>query len=272
LPLAAGTSRYVALGDSFSAGSGVAPYRDGARCQRSTLAYPDLLGRDLDGATVEVRACPDARLADLADQLAAAPLGDDVGLVTLTIGGNDANFGSVLWHCATSRHCLDEPYTSDDGTHWESLAAWADAFLAGFPTDLTAMLAELQAAAPHARVLVVGYPHLFPTDRDSSWRCRALFNDLTPLGFGHDEVVGVGALGDRLNAALHAAATAAGVEFVDPIPAWGGHEACGAAGEWLSSHVVDLDVPPSVHDGAFHPTAEGQRQYASLIAQHLRTG
>src|SRR3954447_24676710 len=57
------TSRYVALGDSYSAGEGVEPYEprsgdypEGDDCHRSLLAYPRLLTFD-HGVEVTFRAC-----------------------------------------------------------------------------------------------------------------------------------------------------------------------------------------------------------------------
>ena len=98
-PAQAAPLSYVALGDSYSSGVGTRAYiADGTSCQRSVYAYPSLLAA-ADGDSLTFRACSGATTTDVArTQLSA--LSRKTGLVTITVGGNDAGFVSVLTTCA----------------------------------------------------------------------------------------------------------------------------------------------------------------------------
>ena len=95
---AAGTG-YVALGDSYSSGTGTRSYlADGTSCQRSVYAYPSLDAAAL-GLSLTFRACSGATVADVsATQLSA--LTSSTAYVTISVGGNDAGFADVLTTCA----------------------------------------------------------------------------------------------------------------------------------------------------------------------------
>ena len=75
---AAGTS-YVALGDSYSSGTGTRTYiSDGTSCQRSVYAYPSL-DRGAQGPTLNFRACSGATVADVTNtQLSALDARDGI--------------------------------------------------------------------------------------------------------------------------------------------------------------------------------------------------
>ena len=83
---AAAAESYVALGDSYSSGTGTKDYLDdGTTCQRSALAYPSLIAAagDLD---LDLRACSGATTADvIATQLDA--LGSSTDRVSISVGG-----------------------------------------------------------------------------------------------------------------------------------------------------------------------------------------
>lgn len=78
--------------------------------------------------------------------------------VTITIGGNDAGFAEVLRLCALNS-CTDPSYRPyDDRPFTEWLAAEIDSL----EPVLLETFRELDSAAANARVLVAGYPQLFP--------------------------------------------------------------------------------------------------------------
>lgn len=95
---AAGPS-YVALGDSYSSGTGTRTYlADGTSCQRSVYAYPSLIAAST-GYALTFRACSGATTSDVAaTQLSA--LSSTTAYVTISVGGNDAGFADVLTTCA----------------------------------------------------------------------------------------------------------------------------------------------------------------------------
>ncbi|MDE3044922.1 MAG: hypothetical protein KGJ10_08900 [Acidobacteriota bacterium] len=115
-PIARGATplSYVALGDSYASGEGLAPFvaTTPATCDRSTQSYPYLLatslGLDVAGTTFHDVTCAGALLANLATsvdgapaQLGAVTAGTD--LVTLNAGGNDASFTKLAASCVQAR-------------------------------------------------------------------------------------------------------------------------------------------------------------------------
>lgn len=129
---------YVALGDSFSAGEGVLPYREDTNqlgtnmCHRSTSNYASVLAPQLPslkGAANEDVTCSGGTVATMVfgdprngqpSQLDA--LNESTTLVTLTAGGNDARFAQILKACVAggpapgSLACLDKPIPGDPET------------------------------------------------------------------------------------------------------------------------------------------------------------
>lgn len=103
---AAGT-RYVSLGSSFAAGSGIGPLQPGSppRCQRNTNNYASLVARRLNLVRTDV-SCGGATTAHVLGPWSELPaqmdaVGPDTGLVTIVIGGNDLNYvgGLMMASC-----------------------------------------------------------------------------------------------------------------------------------------------------------------------------
>jgi lysophospholipase L1-like esterase len=100
---------YVAIGDSFTAGPGLADLRDGtAFCLRSDHNWPSLLARGLDPESFVDVSCAGASTHDVLHNGTgpggALPQIDavkpDADLVTVGIGGNDGNrFASLISAC-----------------------------------------------------------------------------------------------------------------------------------------------------------------------------
>src|SRR5262245_39089615 len=99
LPARAAGGAYTALGDSYSSGVGSRSYySDSGACYRSPLAYPVRTAARL-GATLTLAACSGARVADVQNnQLGSLNAGTTH--VTVSVGGNDAGFVSVITQCA----------------------------------------------------------------------------------------------------------------------------------------------------------------------------
>lgn len=248
-------TRYVALGDSFSAGAGLAPYDD-AGCGRSPRAYPRLV-RFTGPADVEVFACEAARVADVAAQAGAARWGQDVGLVTLTVGGNDVGFVDFFAACGLRLACFDQPYGG-----FSTLAAWSDARREALGPALSALLVDLRARAPQARVALLGYPQLLPAQLGPGPGCQVL-----DRAFDAGERAALRDATEALNATLAGAAAAAGAVFVPVADEFAGQEACGAGEPWLRfGGLRDLVEAP---EGVLHPSDAGQAAYAQALATAL---
>jgi len=221
---------YVALGDSYSSGLGAGDYLSSSgSCDRSADAYPEQWVAANSPATFTSVACSGATTADvLASQVSA--LSASTTLVSITIGGNDAGFSSVMETCvfASTSTCVNAVKN-------------AETFVAGqLPARLDSTLQTIAADAPNAKVVVLGYPDLYDLSRSGS--C---------IGLSTQDRVALNQGADDLDNALQAAAQANQDTFADVRGQFAGHEICDS-GSWL--HSVDIFAISS----SYHPTAAGQ--------------
>ena len=89
--------KYVALGDSYSSGTGTRTFYE-SKCQRSVYAYPSLVAAS-KGYSLNFRACSGAKVADVTS-LQLSALSASTAYVTISVGGNDAGFADVMTTCA----------------------------------------------------------------------------------------------------------------------------------------------------------------------------
>lgn len=247
------TLDYVALGDSYSAGSGVLPVDPtNLLCLRSTANYPHVIA-DATGARLKDVTCGAAQTADfsqaqypgVAPQLDALGTGTD--LVTLTIGGNDnSTFINAITACGTAgvlsggkgSPCKDKHGTSfDDAIEANTYPALKDA------------LRDVRDRAPHARVAALGYPWITPAAADPSCFLKL------PLAAG--DVPYLRAIQAHLNDAVRRAAEETGATYVDFSEVSDGHDACEAPGtRWIEPLLFGHSLVP------VHPNALGERRMA----------
>ncbi|MBX6390095.1 MAG: SGNH/GDSL hydrolase family protein [Frankia sp.] len=249
---ATGPVSLVALGDSYSSGEGNPPYDgDAPSCDRGAGAWPRLLANDLGaGSSVRVLACSGATTAALTNSFngqppqldALAALGGSPSIVTVTIGGNDAGFGPTIASCVIWR-CF---WTGSDNRAREFVKNQ-------LPAVLETSYTRIKEAAPNARVLVVGYPEIIPSQSRNT--CGWLDNT---------ERRQLDRLNSELNRVARRAADEAGVEFVSLDDALDGHELC-TADPWV--HPVSL-VGAGLQASA-HPNAAGQAAIADAVREYL---
>jgi lysophospholipase L1-like esterase len=240
-PAQAAPPSYVALGDSYSSGVGTRSYlNDGSSCQRSVYAYPSLIAA-AKGYALNFRACSGATVADVTNsQLSALSAAN--AYVTISVGGNDAGFASVLTTCAQPSW-LSNCTGAVDG---------AQRYIAGtLPGSLRTLYASIRAKAPNARVVVVGYPRIF-----NGTDCNLL------TWFSGSEMTRLNQTADQLDSAIAAAASSAGFGFVNPVSAFVGHAVCDRT-EWING----LSSPTTE---SFHPNRSGQASgYTPLVSPAL---
>ena len=105
---------YVALGDSYSSGTGTRDYSLNSGCQRGPYAYPYLIKQHRPNTTLNFVACSGAKTGDvLANQVSA--VNSSTNIVTITIGGNDAGFSDVITECAKPSWAVQLRRPRDDG-------------------------------------------------------------------------------------------------------------------------------------------------------------
>ena len=147
---AAGPS-YVALGDSYASGVGTRSYiSDGTSCQRSTYAYPYLVAQQ-KGYTLNFKACSGATTSTVTSSQLSAVV-STTKYVTISVGGNDAGFSSVLTECA------QPGWLSNCGGAINGAQSFINNTL---PGRLNTLYASIKSRAPGAVVVVTGYPRIF---------------------------------------------------------------------------------------------------------------
>jgi lysophospholipase L1-like esterase len=234
---------YVALGDSYSSGVGTRTYlSDGTSCQRSVYAFPSLITA-AKGYTLNFRACSGAKVSDVTNTQLGA-LSSGTAYVTISVGGNDAGFTSVITTCA------QPGWLSNCG----GAVSKANGYITNtLPGSLSTLYSSIRAKAPNAKVVVVGYPRLFNGED-----CNAL------TWFSPSEESSLNATADLLNSKLAAAATARGFAFANPTSAFIGHAVCGDP-EWLNG----LSNPISE---SYHPNRTGHASGYTPLVGPLLTG
>ncbi|OLT21800.1 hypothetical protein BJF81_14730 [Ornithinimicrobium sp. CNJ-824] len=238
-PTQAADEHYVALGDSFSAGTGTRAAVD--ECYRSPYGYPALLASSQQ-LTLDYQACSGATTADVhANQLGT--LTDATAYVTMTIGGNDVGFADVITECALPgwlSNCYGEIDRSRTILNGE------------LPGRLDALYGDIRSRASQATVVVAGYPYLF-NGEDCNLATFFSSGEMRELNAGAAE----------LDTLIEAKATGAGFTYVDVRDDFLGHAVCDDP-EWingLSNPIVE----------SYHPNRLGNEGYAVALAPALVT-
>lgn len=222
-------SPYVALGDSYTAVSGI-DAEVGDACLRSTTAYPNLVAEELGIADVTMAACGGATTANLSTtqyplnrgrnepQLDA--LDESTKLVTVGIGLNDEAYSTLtLVSCFLikgKQQSTCAPYLARPDSELDDLVA-----LIG--RNVATAIDKIQAAAPNARVIFVGYPRLLAPQSDCDSQVP-----LAPKALER-----VRTSGKDVNETLKQVAREAGIDFVDMYAASAGHDVC-SDDPWVS--------------------------------------
>jgi lysophospholipase L1-like esterase len=258
LPAAAapGTIQYVALGDSYAAGTAHG-------CSGS--GYPALLGSERI-LTANI-ACSGATTDEvIRNQVPTLKTYSDARLVTLTVGAANLGLSDVAAACLAG--------TSECGTAISN----AQNKVRGCPVDegtlggdLINLYGEVAKAAPRARIVVTGYPLLFeqPTSADpKTAKIITAINDATT----------------DLNCVIERAVAAANdadvnIHYVDVTEEFaerglvidGSVIKCPNPDAFIHGLFINCD-PRKPDPEAFHPTAEGYRAYADAISAALPGG
>ncbi len=248
---------YVALGDSYSAGP-LIPVTDVANgCFRSDHNYPSLVAKALHAKLAD-RTCSGAQTKDFtASQYAEVPpqqtaLSEDTSLVTVGLGGNDGQvFRTLTDKCPTLR--ASDPTGSpcakalDVGGSDELVQA-----LRQTEKNLVAVLEEVRARSPKAKVLAVGYPQIVAADHV----CSRL-----PLAAG--DYAYLEKINRALTEAVQQAARQSGATYVDVWKASQGHDIC-SDDPWINGSVDQQGKALR-----YHPFAAEQIGVAKLIVSML---
>jgi len=226
-PANAAGPAYVALGDSYSAGNGAGNYDSSSGdCHRSFSAYPYLWKNAHAPSSFADTACSGAVTTDvLNNQL--GPLNSSTGLVTITIGGNDAGFADVMTTCVTGSDstCVNRVNTAENYVRNT------------LPGRLDAVYNAIRSRAPSARVVVLGYPDMYTLNTFC-------------IGMSATKHQKIDEAADLIDTTTAARASAHGFFFGDVRTTFHGHELC-SGDDYLHSLVFS----PSWE--SYHPTSTG---------------
>jgi lysophospholipase L1-like esterase len=255
---ALGIQQYVAIGDSYTAGSGIPPGEQ-TGCWKSPRSYPHLVAKRI-GATLHDASCGGATTEaveapqllpgmELAPQ--AAPLDRRTDLVTISVGVNDADFAEILFHC--SQIAPADPQGSPCRASYSS--PQGDTLLSRIPPvgrKVQRVIRLVQEKSPEARVLVIGYPQLAP----EHGTCPELPFAAGDYGYLREYIVDV-------DEALEEAARHTGVTYVDLLGPSRGHDICAGDDAWV------LGAYSSPRTMIYHPFGNEHRAVAALVLAAL---
>src|SRR5580704_6340957 len=149
--------RYVALGDSYSSGVGAGSYTSSSgSCDRSTEAYSQLWANANDPASYVSVACSGATTSSvISGQLSA--LSGTTTLVSITVGGNNVGFSSVMETCVldSTSSCVSAIDQAESEMKTE------------LPGALDTLYSDISSDAPNAQVVVLGYTDLYDLSQSS---------------------------------------------------------------------------------------------------------
>ena len=306
-----GNCKYVALGDSYSAGEGAGDYDVASsslshflvsndsyssgsiwggdpRCHRSTDSYANIIANEYFGGKVTLRACSGAVSQNVSD-FGGAPavlqyldekpqqitsLDSNTSFVTISTGGNVSGFATIIKNCLIDGNCDNDYQKGID--------------LDGEEPKLVALYQEIKADAPNATIVIVGYPQIMPDieagQSGACWRPggHTLFGT---LGMTDTEIEFVRRLYADGDTMIKAAAEKAGVNYANVENAFDGHLTCSsdpAANGITVAYPVGYggsiaESPTSLNVGNWlvqtaHPNALGYQLEAPIVAKFIGQG
>ena len=159
----------------------------------------------------------------------------DTDIVTVTIGGNDIGFANLIYQCTLA----------DCSAALDNTRNTLPTFL---PPRLDTVYAGIEARAPGAAVVVLGYPRMF-----SSVGCFGTF------GISSTERAKANQLADALDQVIGARATSFGFTYKSAIAPFTGHAVCSLS-PWLNG----LNLFNTTE--SYHPNRNGNSLgYAPLV-------
>lgn len=208
-------------------------------------------------------------------QLDQGYLDDNTTLVTLSIGGNDVKFAKILEHCILyGLPGCPNTALSEDGSEilLDATQRRLDDVL---PDSLAAVLGAIQAKAPNARILLMGYPEIF------AGGTGCVYLDAGDKDWLNDVSVGLAATMSA--AAADANSPSHPVTFVDPQPYFAGRDLCDSS-PGLNRLVYTLtpgdkamfalpipgpDFGLGISQQSVHPNMDGTTLYAQAMSDAL---
>lgn len=191
-------------------------------------------------------------------------LNANTNLVTMTTGGDDARFASVLETCIphqTLTGSCDATLSGDPS----ALNVYEPEVIADLPLHLEQVYKTIATDAPNAEIIVIAYPNLFTDDQNSDG-CLEV-----PYEVGPGLADWLNKMGDDMRTATETAVSWAisqgiDINMINADPAFEGHESCDSPYNWINYETAGFPAPGG---GSFHPNFEGQVEFADLVDECL---
>ncbi|WBB67718.1 SGNH/GDSL hydrolase family protein [Micromonospora sp. WMMD812] len=257
--------RYVALGDSYTAGP-LIPTQVDLNCLRSNRNFPSLVAASGGSSSFADVSCSGATTDDIlyggSGQLGITvppqlnAVTSNTALVTVQIGGNDIGFSSIISDCAEAS--LSSPLGSPCKNRYTTGGTdQLQARIAATAPKVTTVLQAVRQAAPGARVVVLGYPAILP---DTGYGCWPV----VPIAY--QDVPYLRGIAKSLNAMLASTAAVNGATYSDVYTPSIGRDACKGSGtRWVEGLVPQNSAAP------FHPNARGEQGMATALLGTLNS-
>lgn len=282
---------YIALGDSFASGYGLGNYGgwDAVGCVRSFDDYPHRIA-SANGWNLNDRSCAGAVVANVTDTPQSTSSGTvpaqvnalsaKTDIITISIGGNDIGFSTVLGTCfaASANGPLLANSSAKNCVSSSPAVAQLPQVLANQTGPaLDRMLSTVKKKAPNAKIYLLGYLSLFPSAGVQSTGCfvppidslgAPIANSYpftaSDTAFFHDMQV-------SLDRAQKQAADRNGVTFISMLQSSDAKSPCGDTGNSLVNGVTFTSMkPPTVAQGTLHPNAAGTAFVSDAFTSQYR--
>ncbi len=251
---------YVAMGDSYASGAGLAGVKD-AECDRTTGSYPSIVAGTSAGKnrTFKDVTCTGATTRSIWNAQGSKPpqinaLTPNTKLVTLTIGGNDVGFTNVLATCALVKS--SDPAGSPCKKYFTTGKDVLGERINTVEGRVRDVITDIRRRSPDAKIVVVGYPALFP---DNGVGCADVPFAAQDFSWLRDTTL-------KLNRALarRAAAGGTGVSYADTYSPTVGHDMCRPRDRRFIE-----SLSPAANSMAAHPNWMGQFMMASATYDQI---
>ncbi|WP_243725606.1 SGNH/GDSL hydrolase family protein [Actinomadura rubrisoli] len=268
---AATRGSYAALGDSYSAGVGaeasVGDQNPLDRCHRTSKAYYNEVAKAFPFPKGSAFwACSGATTSDFLTGRHGEPpqlgrVGADTSLVTLSVGGNDVGFSKVLAGCVVKL-----PWSKSCTEQGNDIAGR----MADLRRDLPDLIDKIHARAPHARIVLMGYPKAFSEVKGTGGDNLSVSEQqwLNARAYELGQLIRQTAA--EADARIVARRGQGSVEFVDAYSAFAGHEV-GSSDPYMNGLAVNLSALQA-EPRSYHPTVNGQHALAGLFIEQIRKG
>ncbi len=264
-PATADNRRYVALGDSYTAGPLIPVQIPPYGCLKSDHNYPHLAAPALGPPKFTDISCSGAKTKHMWETQDVDPgpnppqfsaLDSHARIVSFTIGGNDIGFSEIQDHCFTAdptgTPCQDHYVRNGRDEISERIKATAP--------KIAAVIQGIHERSQLAEVYVVNYLPIFPEgDIDQYRHCWPQM----PVAW--DDIPYLRAKQKELNAMLAAQAAANNANVVDAYSAGLGHDACQPpVVRWVEPAVPASPAAP------VHPNLFGMQGVRDALVKAVR--